>query len=230
MMRIVIAHSLEIWSVGMETILTDLGYEVVGCWADTDRALAAVDRSRADLLIIAKGLLDLSRPRGSKRPLAGRYAGKIVVVLEDGAELSVRDFVAWDVEGLILSSASSLEFAECIADVDQGRRWLDPNVRHVLGNGEPPPPDHRGLSERELVVARLVTSGMSNKAIAKVMEVSDGTVKMHMHHILTKLHLPSRFDLARQFKDTLEPYETGPNQPKLRLVSDKAVPSPSLDD
>lgn len=230
MMRIVIAHSVEIWSVGMEAILTDLGYEVIGCWPNTDHALAAIDRSQADLLIIAKGLLDLSRPRGSKRPLAGRYAGKIVVVLEDGAQLSVGDFVAWDVEGLILSSASGLEFAECIADVGEGRSWLDPNVRHVLGNGKPPPPDHSGLSERELVVARLVASGMSNKAIAKALSVSDGTVKMHMHHILTKLHLPSRFDLARQFKDSLEPSEAGPNLPKLRLVSDKAVPHPSLDD
>jgi hypothetical protein len=37
---------------------------------------------------------------------------------------------------------------------------------------------------------------MSNKRIARALQVSDGTVKMHMHHVLAKLRLVSRSDLV----------------------------------
>jgi predicted ATPase/DNA-binding CsgD family transcriptional regulator len=52
------------------------------------------------------------------------------------------------------------------------------------------------LSARELEVARLVASGMSNPAIAAELFVSVATVKTHVSHILGKLGLQSRVQLA----------------------------------
>ena len=48
------------------------------------------------------------------------------------------------------------------------------------------------LSERELEVARLVASGLSNPAIASALFISVATVKTHVSHILAKLSLDSR--------------------------------------
>jgi DNA-binding CsgD family transcriptional regulator len=52
------------------------------------------------------------------------------------------------------------------------------------------------LSERDLEVARLVASGLSNPAIAGGLFVSVATVKTHFSHILSKLGLQSRVQLA----------------------------------
>jgi non-specific serine/threonine protein kinase len=52
------------------------------------------------------------------------------------------------------------------------------------------------LSARELEVARLAASGMSNRAIADKLFVSVATVKSHVSHVLTKLGLDSRVQLA----------------------------------
>jgi DNA-binding NarL/FixJ family response regulator len=52
------------------------------------------------------------------------------------------------------------------------------------------------LSAREIEVARLVASGLPNRAIAAELFVSVATVKTHVSHILTKLGLGSRVDLA----------------------------------
>jgi len=52
------------------------------------------------------------------------------------------------------------------------------------------------LSARELEVARLVAVGLSNPAIASALFVSVPTVKTHVSHILVKLGLDSRVQLA----------------------------------
>jgi non-specific serine/threonine protein kinase len=57
------------------------------------------------------------------------------------------------------------------------------------------------LSERELEVARLVASGLSNPAIAADLFVSVATVKTHVSHILRKLGLQSRVQLAAWVAD-----------------------------
>jgi len=53
------------------------------------------------------------------------------------------------------------------------------------------------LSARELEVARLVADGLSNPAIASALFISVATVKTHVSHILAKLGLDSRTQLAR---------------------------------
>ncbi len=69
-----------------------------------------------------------------------------------------------------------------------------PSVPHAHAVGTPVDP--LGLSARELEVARLVADGLSNPAIASALFISVATVKTHVSHILVKLGLESRVQLA----------------------------------
>lgn len=51
------------------------------------------------------------------------------------------------------------------------------------------------LSEREQQVAALVCKGLSNKLIARTLNVSEGTIKSHLHTIFQKLRVGSRYAL-----------------------------------
>jgi DNA-binding NarL/FixJ family response regulator len=53
-----------------------------------------------------------------------------------------------------------------------------------------------GLSPRELEVARLVTRGASNRQIAQELVLSERTIDSHVSHILRKLALSSRTQIA----------------------------------
>jgi two-component system, NarL family, response regulator DevR len=53
------------------------------------------------------------------------------------------------------------------------------------------------LSEREVEVVRLVAQGMANKEIARALLLSEGTVKAHVSHIMSKLGLSRRTELVR---------------------------------
>jgi two-component system nitrate/nitrite response regulator NarL len=52
------------------------------------------------------------------------------------------------------------------------------------------------LTEREREILRFIASGNSNKAIAKVLNISHDTVKLHVRHILAKLNLSTRVQAA----------------------------------
>ena len=82
----------------------------------------------------------------------------------------------------------------------------------AAGPPAPPVPDaHEAveLSARELEVARLAARGMSNPAIADELFVSVATVKTHVSHILTKLGLGSRVQLAGWVAE----HDPGPRTP-----------------
>jgi DNA-binding NarL/FixJ family response regulator len=52
------------------------------------------------------------------------------------------------------------------------------------------------LTVREREVMRLAAEGLGNKAIARQLRVTEGTIKLHLHNIYEKLGIKSRFALA----------------------------------
>ena len=65
----------------------------------------------------------------------------------------------------------------------------------------PAPPDEGPLSARELEVAALVAAGYTNKQIAIELYVSERTAQNHVHHILTKLGVTNRTQVAAWFRE-----------------------------
>jgi DNA-binding NarL/FixJ family response regulator len=62
---------------------------------------------------------------------------------------------------------------------------------------------HNGsaLTEREMDVVRLLAEGLRNKAIGEKLDISEGTVKIHLHKIFEKLHVDSRLTLSIYIRD-----------------------------
>lgn len=52
------------------------------------------------------------------------------------------------------------------------------------------------LTDRERQIMRLVSEGLSNKEIGRRLNISDGTIKVHLHHIFQKLDISNRTALA----------------------------------
>jgi len=84
---------------------------------------------------------------------------------------------------------------------------IEEAIRHafdLLESLEPSTPSTRPafdvLTRREQDVAALLTRGMTNRAIAQALVISEGTVRAHVEHILNKLGVRSRRDIAERLR------------------------------
>jgi NarL family two-component system response regulator LiaR len=100
--------------------------------------------------------------------------------------------------GYLLKDVEPAELAAAIRAVTRGEALLHPTVAakvvQELAARERSPAAE--LTERELEVLRLLARGLSNKAIALELQVSEKTVKTHVSNILAKLHLADRTQAA----------------------------------
>lgn len=154
---------------------------------DIDRDPAGAARSLAQVKRLAAAARVLVLTGGTDRDLAGRLvlAGAMGLVSKDRPGEHLRDAIRKVHDGeLWIARAAS---AQIIADMAarRGRESADPAQARIAS-----------LTPRERDVIRLVAEGLSNKAIAVRMQISDNTVRHHLTSIFSKLEIADRLALV----------------------------------
>lgn len=103
--------------------------------------------------------------------------------------------------GFILKDADADDVASAIRSAHRGEVHLDPAVamllaRRVRQRAMQPDDASEPLTDREREVLALVASGLSNKAIAEQLAITERTARTHVSNILGKLNLSSRTQAA----------------------------------
>lgn len=118
----------------------------------------------------------------------------------DPSSLRVHDMGA---RGLVNKHQPGRALVECVRSVMAGQTWLNQATGPSTANR----PSSTAaewkalLTARERVVARLVVEGLSNKRIASRLNITEGTTKLHLHHIYQKLQCPGRMALMVMMRD-----------------------------
>lgn len=118
----------------------------------------------------------------------------ILALLEDGIVASRT--LQW-ARAILSRSASAEQMVAALQAITQGlvvveRRFLE--VLPVQETSNTGIPEH--LTERELEVLQQLAEGLSNKAIAKRLEISENTVKFHVNALLEKFEVGSRTEVV----------------------------------
>lgn len=177
---------------------------VVGEAADGDEVPAAVDAHGPDVV-----LMDIRMPRvdgiTATKLLRRRQRPPEVLVLTtfDADDLVLRALRS-GAGGFLLKDTPPTQLVEAIRRAAAGEPMLSPQIvrrlvdRLVAGSGarEEAEATLGRLSEREREVVVAVGHGGSNAEIASALHMSIATVKAHITHILTKLDLDSRTQVA----------------------------------
>lgn len=178
------------------------GFKVLARCRDGEETLRAVWQHRPDVLI-----LDIRMPGKSglgvvqemkKRKLSTR----VVLLTAALDEAEVLEAIRLGVRGVVLKEMAPQLLVQCIRKVHSGGQWLEVrSFGHALENMVRREAGAREMADvltpREIEIVRLVASGLRNKAIAKKLYLSVGTVKNHLHNVYEKLQVDGRPGLMR---------------------------------
>lgn len=104
--------------------------------------------------------------------------------------------------GYLIKDSQRAEIIAAIRDVSQGRSYLSSTVAAKLANGlrqqraSTPQSTRDRLTNREEDILALVGQGASNLEIASQLNISETTVRTHIHNILQKMGLENRAQLV----------------------------------
>src|SRR5262245_17280968 len=212
MLTLVIAQQHEIACAGIEALLQTRGHSVVARCAHEDTLLRSVEVYRPDMIILAENIVRQEAQKTVLRLRARHCSVTIIFLLEERDATTTANLAGVDVEGILLGAACARSFIDCVESVRRGRKWVDPNLLRHLVTAERPSQIASSLTSREAEIAHLVSRGLRNKEIARELHLSEGTVKMHLHHIYGKLRLGGRTQLALSTAGVCAPMAASNNE------------------
>jgi DNA-binding NarL/FixJ family response regulator len=193
---LVIANRDEIAAAGIEAVLQPVGHTVVARCSREDDLLRSVEAYHPDIIILAENIVHQEAAKLVLRLRAFDGSVAIIFLLEDRDAIRAAELLHLNVEGIMLNAARASSLIDSIESVCQGRKWLDPDLLRHLALAECSSRIARVLTPREAEIAYFTSRGLRNKEIARELHLSEGTVKMHLHHIYEKLRLNGRTELA----------------------------------
>lgn len=197
MASVVVADDHAMLLDGIAGLLRAGGHTVLARCLDGAQARAAIREHDPDIAI-----LDVHMPEATGLELLQEarrdaWRTRIVILTASTDPAPIMEAVQLRTDGLILKGAGGDTLLLCIDRVLGGDQFLDRDamiqIVETLARPAERPPE---LTRREAEVAQLVSHGSRNKEIARALDISEGTVKMHLHNLYDKLNVSSRTELA----------------------------------
>lgn len=197
MIRIVIAEDQALVLGALAALLAlESDIEVVARAGDGIAALEAVRKYKPDVL-----LSDIEMPGLSGLDVAEAIAReglgtKVCIVTTFGRSGYLRRAMDAGVRGYLLKDAPSELLAAALRKIASGGRAIAPELAEAAWDVPANP-----LSDRERDVLRLADEGRSNKEIARLLDLSPGTVRNYLSEASAKLGAASRIEAGRIARD-----------------------------
>jgi two-component system, NarL family, nitrate/nitrite response regulator NarL len=178
---------------------TKQNFDVVASCRDGRTCLQAIRKLSPALAVLDSSLPD----RGVLHVLAAVRSEELrtrVIVLSGSDDPShTANLVGKGAYRILPKEVSPDALVRCLRQIPYGRR--SPPVLKSLDGHDRSAGGLAGdlsdlLTERERQIMHLVCEGLSNKDIGRQLKLSDGTVKVHLHHIYEKLAIHNRTALA----------------------------------
>jgi DNA-binding NarL/FixJ family response regulator len=197
----VICDSHPMWLDAVEQVLRRIAIHVVGKATSTSEALSMVEEHSPDLLITEleslpgnlSGLALIERARVAQPSVRS-------IVLSMHADSQVIDAaLAAGASAYVVKTAHPEDLASAVRQAFShsvylaGRRTPEPAVAAE----KPKVDDSPGLTRRELEILQLVAEGHSNAQLARMLWVTEQTVKFHLSNIYRKLDVANRTEASR---------------------------------
>jgi two-component system nitrate/nitrite response regulator NarL len=202
--RLVLVDDHALCRNGLTDLLQHRGnMQVVAAIGDPEQLVGVLREHKPDLLV-----LDLRMPNTDGLTLLRKLRAEgcdtpVVILTMSDAESDLAAALRAGVRGYLLKDMEPEDVIAAIGRAARGDLTVAPAMALKLAQmlqGGSKSGDRLGmlasLTERERQILDHLARGESNKAIARALDISHDTVKLHVRHILSKLNLSSRVEAA----------------------------------
>jgi two-component system nitrate/nitrite response regulator NarL len=202
--RIMLVDDHALCRTGLTDLLEHRGQmQVVAATGDPNLLVPLLREHQPDLLVLDLRMPEVDGLTLLRRVRAEGIATPALILTMSDSEADLSAALRAGVRGYLLKDMEPEEVMAAIARAAGGELVVAPAMTLKLAQLLQPGAkgqDRQGmlasLTERERQILEHLARGESNKAIARALDISHDTVKLHVRHILSKLNLSSRVEAA----------------------------------
>jgi two-component system, NarL family, nitrate/nitrite response regulator NarL len=199
---IVVADDHPVVLGGLIALLKkDKMFRLAASCANGPEAIDAIRTLRPELALLDVSMPGLNGLQVLETLIAENLPTRVCLL---AASLTNREIVAAATKGasgIILKEAAPDTLVRCLRTIAAGQKWLpadlvDGAVERLREHDAQIAKVSDALSPREIEIMLRVAEGLSNKEVGRQLDISEGTVKIHLHSIYQKIHVNNRTSLA----------------------------------
>jgi DNA-binding NarL/FixJ family response regulator len=195
---IAIVEDLDVVRNGLKDFISlSTDFLVVGSYKSGEEALQKLPETKPDIVIMdinLPGMNGIECIRQVKDKSPGTQFMMFTVYENDD---KVFEALKAGASGYLLKNTGLLQIAESVKELHEGGSPMSANIARkmvnlVRGDSEKKTPFLDILSPREKEILQLLAKGLLYKEIAEQLNITTGTVRIHIHKIYEKLHVQNR--------------------------------------
>lgn len=187
--RILIADDHPVVCKGLCAMInSEPGLMVVAEASNGTEAVVNFLRHRPDVAIIDLRMPEMNGIQVTEAILERIPQARIIILSTFGGDESVYQSLRAGAKAYLQKTASREKLVQCIRTVHDGNNWLSPYLAAKLMGRT----SESGLTPKEKQVLSFIVAGKTNKEIGREIEITEGTVKIHVNRILKKLKANGR--------------------------------------
>lgn len=199
---VVIIDDHPLFRKGMIQLLGSVpAFTIVGEAASGREGLALVLSARPDLLLLDLNMKEMSGLDVLRKVREADLDTRVVMITVSDAESDLVAALRGGADGYLLKDMEPEAMVTALQSAAAGRIVVSEALTHLMAaalrrDRRPATVASAGLTEQELRILERIAEGLSNKLIGRELDIAEGTVKVHVKHILRKLELRSRVEAA----------------------------------
>ncbi len=192
--RVLVVGDYTVVRKGLEILLSsDPTIEMAGEARNGEEAVRQVEELQPDVVLMDLGMQDADKIQAIRQIKSTWPTIRIIVLAMLGNEAQVLAAVEAGADGYLSNEADTTDLLRAIRIVKETESLP---ARVYQTDQLVLPGALNRLTPREKEILRLIARGLSNKAISQALDLSQGTVKVHVSNILGKLRVTSRTEAA----------------------------------
>lgn len=183
--------------IGMEDSL-----KMIGEAASGEEGLTLAEELHPDLILLDLNMKGLDGIETLKLLKEREPDARVIMLTVSDNEEDVVAALRAGADGYLLKDMEPEDTLIYLRQAARGKLVISERLTELLAHAlrsegtHPSDANQAGLTEREEQILSLIAQGLSNKMIARKLDITEGTVKVHVKHLLKKLNLRSRVEAA----------------------------------